>query len=111
MLRPTEKMPLYKVIKSTGEFISQEVEDIKNSKRIKTEKSKKSALIELWNSALDRAIESRNEEKLYDKAILKAYYGMVNALTFRTIELNECYDIIEKIACDMQATKKGDWNE
>ena len=104
-----EKVALNKVINNTGAYILSEIEEIKKSSRMKTDLRKKRALIELWNWTIERVEEGRAPDATFDKAVLHTYYGMVNALSFDKISLNDCYRIMQKIATDMINVKKGDW--
>lgn len=101
--------PLYKAIRDTGSHILSEIELIKNNKRIKTDGRRKRALVDTWNWSIDRAIDERNSNSAYERAVFRSYYGAISEITFKNLTIKECYKIMTKLATDMTLIGKGDW--
>lgn len=86
------KREFKKLVVATGKRILNGTECIMLNTKIKTEKRKKRALIDLWNSTLQRTIDSIPDPLM--KASVRAYYGTITETVMADIEIDDCYSLI-----------------
>lgn len=102
-------MKLHEIIKATAFTIAKGIEIILTDRNIKTEARKKKALLELWNSRINKAIEMTQNK--YYRICIYSFYGMITHKTMQDLHLDEVIVLMAAILKHMIELKEGDLNE
>lgn len=87
-----KKNEFKKLVTATGKRILNGAEYIMTNTKIKSDKRRKRALIDLWNSTLQRTIDTIQEP--HPKAIVRAYYGVITESVLKDLEIDDCYSLV-----------------
>lgn len=99
-------MTLNNILQRTGNYINTRIDEIRNNPKIKTDERRKKALVELWNWSIDRAMEQTKSQ--YDRAVLRCFYGSVNAITLGAVTIDEAFKLVTKWS-NVMISMKGEW--